>query len=208
MDTAWLVFVAALRLTFHRIGLLLVINVLWWLLMLPLITWPPATAGLFHVVRRLTRLEESEQTTWRHFFAGFKLYWLKSWQLMAINLAIGFVIIVSFLFYLARSQFLLRLVSVPIFYIMLVWLGMQLYLFPLLIEQKNKQIKLIFKNAIVLALGNVVFTAVLGLLLLSVILVTTTLSGPLLIILISFLTVSQTLALQELLGVRYQETEK
>lgn len=127
---------------------------------------------------------------------------------MALNLAMGFVIIVSFLFYLARSQFLLRLVSVPIFYIMLVWLGMQLYLFPLLIEQKNKQIKLIFKHALVLAVGNVMFTAVLGLLLLSVLLITTTLTGPILIILISFLTVAQTLALQELLGVRYQETEK
>ena len=34
MDTAWSVFMAALRLTFQRIGLLIVVNVLWWLLAL------------------------------------------------------------------------------------------------------------------------------------------------------------------------------
>ena len=89
MVSAWLVFVASFRLTFQRIGLLLIANILWWLLSLPLITWPPATAGLFYVVRRLTNLDESEQTTWRHFFAGFREYWLTSWQLMVVNVAMG-----------------------------------------------------------------------------------------------------------------------
>jgi uncharacterized membrane protein YesL len=205
MEAAWLVFMASIRLTFQRIGLLLVTNSLWWLLSLPLLTWPPATAGLYHVARRLTRPEEAEETTWRHFFDGFRQYWLRSWQLMGLNLLLGGVIVVSFLFYLAREQLALRLVAAPVFYILLLWLGMQLYLFPLLIEQQQKDIRLVFKNAFILALGNVTFTLVLGLLLLSVILVSSTLTGPVLLILISFLAVAQTLGLQHLLQVQYQK---
>jgi len=210
MATAWLVFLASFRLTFQRIGLLLATNILWWLLTLPLITWPPATAGLFHVVRRLTNLDESEQTTWRHFFEGFRYYWLKSWQLMAINLILGLVIVYGFIFYFNQTGSILRYVAIPVFYMMLLWISMQLYLFPLLIEQKDKQIRLIFKNALVLALGNPIFTIAFGLLLVSVILVTTIPlnGGPLLLILISFLAVAQTLALQEMLGTQHKREDK
>jgi uncharacterized membrane protein YesL len=208
MTNAWLVFRAALILTFQRIGLLLVTNILWWLLSLPLITLPPATAGLFYVVRRLTDINESEQTTWRHFFEGFKYYWLRSWQLMAINLAIVAVIMISFLFYFNREQTALRLIAVPVFYIMLLWLGMQLYLFPLLITQEVKQLRLMFRNALVLVAGNVIFTVVLGLLLLSVVLVAAALAGPVLFILISFLAVAQTLALQQCLAAQYASAQR
>jgi uncharacterized membrane protein YesL len=208
MTNAWLVFRAALILTFQRIGLLLVTNILWWLLSLPLVTLPPATAGLFYVVRRLTDINESEQTTWRHFFEGFKYYWLRSWQLMAINLAIVAVIMISFLFYFNREQTALRLIAVPVFYIMLLWLGMQLYLFPLLITQEVKQLRLMFRNALVLVAGNVIFTVVLGLLLLSVVLVAAALAGPVLFILISFLAVAQTLALQQCLAAQYESGQR
>ena len=208
MATAWLVFLASFRLTFQRIGLLLTTNILWWLLTLPLITWPPATAGLFHVVRRLTNLDESEQTTWRHFFEGFRHYWLKSWQLMVINLAMGFVIIFGFVFYFNQTQSIVRFVAVPVFYIMLLWVSMQLYLFPLLIEQEDKRIRLVFRNALGLALGNPIFTMVFGLLLVSLILVTSTLTGPILLLLISFVAVAQTLALQEMLTTERQREDK
>jgi len=206
MVSAWFLFIESFRFTFRRIGLLLIVSLLWWLLSLPLITWPPATAGLFYVVQRLTDINVSEQTTWRHFFEGFRQYWLVSWQLTAINVALGGVIVVSLLFYLGRSEFALRMISVPVFYILLLWLGVQLYLFPLLIMQQPKQIKLIFKNALILSLRNVSFSLVLWLLLLSMALVISTLTGPLLIMLVAYLAVAQTLALQALLKAE-QENE-
>ena len=200
MLRAWLVFRDAVRLTFQRIGLLLTLNILWWLLSLLLLTWPPATAALYHVSRRLTNIEVSEQTTWRDFFEGMRQYWLKSWQLALGDLALGGVISFGFWFYFNLEHTMLRWVALPIFYIFLVWLGMQLYLFPLLIEQSDKRIRLIFRNAFFLALGNVGLTAWLGLLLLAVILVSSVLTGPVLLILISFLAVAQTLAVQEILA--------
>ena len=204
MEAAWLVFTASARLSFRRIGLLMVANILWWLLSLPLITWPPATAGLYHVARRLTHLEESEQTTWRHFFEGLRIYGLRSWQLMAADAAMGAVLVVTFLFYLGQSYLALRLLSIPILYFMTLWGGMQLYLFPLLIEQEDKRVALVFKNAFVLALGNPSFTFLLGLLLTAVTVIGVTLAGPVLFVLISFLAVTETLALQKLLAARHQ----
>lgn len=204
MEAAWLVFTSSARLTFRRIGLLMVANILWWLLSLPLITWPPATAGLYYVARRLTRLEESEQTTWRHFFEGLRIYGFRSWQLMAADAAMGAVLVAAFLFYFGQSHLALRLLSLPIFYFMALWGGMQLYLFPLLIEQEDKRIPLVFRNAFVLALGNSSFTFLLGLLLTAITIIAVTLAGPVLFVLISFLAVTQTLALQKLLAIRRQ----
>ena len=202
MDRAWLVFVAALRHTFHRIGLLLVVNMLWWLFSLPLLTWPPATAGLFYVTQRLTDVNLSEQTTWRHFFSGARMYWRSSWLLAAVNLAVIAIISLNLLFYLNRSQVIWRSIAGPVFLILLFWVAIQLYLFPILLAQKRGGIKLMFKNACILSIQNMGFTVVLGLLLLSVILISTTLAGPVFLILISFLAVAQTLALQEVLGQR------
>lgn len=186
--------------TFQRIGLLLTLNILWWLLSLLLLTWPPATAALYHVSRRLTNIEVSEQTTWRDFFEGMRQYWLQSWLLALADLALGGVISFGFWFYFNLEHSLLRWVALPIFYIILLWLGMQLYLFPLLIAQSDKRLWLVFRNALILAVRNIGLTGWLGLLLLAVIMVSSVLTGPVLLILISFLAVAQTLALQEILA--------
>jgi uncharacterized membrane protein YesL len=199
MVTGWLVFVATLRLTYRRIGLLLVVNLLWWLCALPVVTWPPATAGLHHVARRLTQPDEDEQTTWRHFFEGFKQYWRAGWQVAALNLIVLLVLAVNIYFYLSLLAPGLRLISLPFIYLLLLWAGMQLYLFPLLIEQQDKRIRLIFKNAFLLTTQNMGFTLALGLLLISMILVASTLTGPVLLILISFLAVAKVLATQYVL---------
>ncbi|MBS1254078.1 MAG: hypothetical protein MAG451_03134 [Anaerolineales bacterium] len=199
-EAAWLVLAASARLTFRRIELLIVVNVLWWLLSLSVLTWPPATAGLYHVARRLANPEESEQTTWHHFFEGFRSYWGRSWKLVAVDMALIAILVVTFLFYLNRSQWVLRLLLVPVFYFMILWGGMQLYLFPLFIEQEDKRIRLVFKNAFILATGNPSFTFLLGFLLTAVTIIATVLAGPVLFVLISFLAVTQTLALQKLLA--------
>ena len=164
-----------------------------------LITWPPATAGLHYVTHRLTRPDKDEQTTWRHFFAGFRQYWRASWQVAVSNLIILLVLVVNIGFYVNLSTPGLRLISVPLFYLLLLWMGMQLYLFPLLIEQEDKHIPLIFKNAFLLTARNMGFTLVLGLLLISMILVASTLAGPVLLILISFLAVAKVIATQKML---------
>ena len=59
MEAAWLVFTASLRLTFRRIGLLLTVNILWWLLSLPLglAFLPSITLSFIYValIARVTR---------------------------------------------------------------------------------------------------------------------------------------------------------
>ncbi len=207
MGTAWQTFKDSLRLTFEHIGLLIVLNFLWWLLLLPVVTWPPATAGLFHVVRRLTILQESEQTTWRHFFEGMRLYRWTSWKLAAADLALGIILVVNVLFYNNRSQTVLRLLAWPMLSFLFLWGAMQLYLFPLLIEQEEKRITLVFRNAFLLTLGHLPFSLFFGLFLVVVIAVGFVLAGPVLLLVISFLAVAQTLGLQALL-VKMQVMDK
>ena len=201
MTASWLTFTAAIRLTFWRIGTLLLGNVFWLLLTLLIVPGPPASAGLHHLTRRLVDPEQEDYTTWRHFFDGFQAYWLLSWQVTGLNLAIGIVLLVNFFFYFFSPNQYVQLIAIPMFYAVLVWLGMQIYLFPLLIEQSDKSIRLIFKNALLLTIKNPGFTFTFGLLLLSMILVCTALGGPVLLILFAFLAVGRTYATCRLLGI-------
>jgi len=205
MITAWLTFTASLRLTFWRIGTLLIGNVLWLLLTLLIVTAPPASAGLHYLARRLTDPEEEDRTTWRHFFEGLKIYWLLSWQVAGLNWGIGMVLIVNLFFYVQSPQLPIQLIAVVIFYIFLVWLEMQLYLFPLLIEQQDKSIRLIFKNALLLTIKNPGFTFTFGLLLLSMLLVSSALGGPIFLILFSFIAIGRTYATRRMLGIGLDE---
>ena len=68
-------------------------------------------------------------------------------------------------FYLSRCSGWLRLISLPWFYALTFWLISQIYVFLLLIEQHDKRILLIFKNALVLTLQNPLFTLIISLLL-------------------------------------------
>lgn len=198
--SALAVFTTAARLTFRRIGLLMVANVLWWLLSLPLITWPPATAGLYHLAHCLHG-PDAETTTWRVFFHGFRAHLLRSWALMAVDLLLGGMLVINLLFYLARPAPVYWL-WVPTAWFLAVWVGMQLYLWPLLSAGASAPLHITFRNALTLVLHYPGFTLGLLILLGVTSLVGMILAGPVLLILIAFLAMTQTVALHTLLGER------
>ncbi len=194
--SALAVWIAAARLTFHRIGALMIANVIWWGLTLPVITWPPATAGLYHLAWAL-RGPEGETTTWRAFWVGFRAYLWRSWGLMAADLALGGVLTIGLLFYLARSGPVYWL-WVPTAWFLALWLGVQLYLWPLFISQPEASLALLFRNALALVLHAPGFTVALAALLGATALIGLILAGPVLLILVAFLAVAQTMAVDSL----------
>ncbi len=116
-----------------RWGSLIVVNMLWCLLAVPLITLPAATAGLFAVLSLRVRGKQPE--VFREFFGAMRRLWLKATLIVLMDGAITGLVIANLLIVsLMDTGNVLGLLarSVSIF-VGLALLLVNLYLWPLLV---------------------------------------------------------------------------
>jgi uncharacterized membrane protein YesL len=131
-------------------------------------------------------------------------YFRRSWLLAIVVLVISVLLAVNLLFYANFTNQWVRLLSVLWGYLIVFWLAMLIYLFPLLIEQENKSLLLLLRNAALLVLDNLAFTLTLGVLMLLFLLLNVFLVAPLLLIVVSGLALVQSKALLTVLE-KYRE---
>jgi uncharacterized membrane protein YesL len=116
-----------------------------------LVLVPPATAAVYHVTSHIARKKRVE---FGYFWQGFKAYFWHSWKVAGVLIVIGAILAVDVLFYLNNSGNTLFLVVGLIgLWILAFWLGIQVYLFPLMVVQEDKSLKLLLKNASLLTLS-------------------------------------------------------
>lgn len=146
--------------------MLALLSFVWWVCMLFVIPGPPATAGLYLVANRLAK---GERAGFDIFKEGFLTYFWRSLLVGLITAALLFLFVTGFLFYLdPPPQFpaFFTLLSIVMLYLLLTWLAMQLYLFPVLVEQ-DVPLRLIFRNALFIAFASPVYTLILMVLLIA-----------------------------------------
>jgi len=202
MDYAFRVLRRSLNDLFQAIGSLIFVNLLWIALTLPLITAPAAMAGLYYYIDLTVRGEEPPLSS---FFTGFRRYFVRSWALVALNLAMLIVLLINLVFYLNQVNELIRIIAIPIFYLFLFWCSIQTYLFPLMLaadrEEKNELNPLpLFKKAARLTLAEPAYSAFIGLALLAWLVISIALAGPVLILTTSGMALIRTRATLAILG--------
>ena len=198
----WESVATASRLFWRHLGMLVVANILWLLLSLPIVTWPAATAGLFYLVRRVVQ-EELEGTPREarlgDFWDGFQQYWLRSSLLIVIDLAGLGVIAVALVFYGGRPEEPLRWLVGPIGLVGLAWIAAQLYIFPLLLERTENRSWEIMREALLMTLGYPLQSLSLLLTVLVLLIAAVALAGPVLFVFFSAIAMLQTVMLRQVL---------
>ena len=177
------VLLSSLRDFYDELFLFVAINLLCVLLSIPLVTLAPALAGVHYVANHLAHGRYT--VTWRDFFVGFRQYFAKSWQVLLADLVLLVGIIANIEFYAGMTNEILRSISIVWLYLIAYWLALQIYLFPLLIEQKDKRLLLIFRNAIVLTIKHPLFTIILLVVILLLLLISVALALPVVLLSIS-----------------------
>jgi len=195
------VFWSSLGGLYYELFLLMGVNLAWLGLSLLIVTAPPATAGVYYLTNQLAR---GETVSFSLFVQGMRRYFRRSWLLAIIVVVISVLLAVNLLFYANLANQWVRLLSVFWGYLIVFWLAMLIYLFPLLIEQESKSLLLILRNAALLVLDNVAFTLTLGVLILLFLLLNVALVAPLLLIVMSGLALVQSKALLTVLE-KYRE---
>lgn len=130
---------------FHNFFDILMANMLWALFTIPLLTAPPAAAGLYYVTNQLAH---DQPVTWRTFFEGFRQYFWLSWRWALFNLLILAILLSNVVFYTEMEGDIFFWVRAIFIALMLIWLLIQTYTFPLLIEQTEARILLALRNSV------------------------------------------------------------
>jgi len=116
----------------------------------------PATAGCYYVANRLIKRETVE---WRDFFYAFKKFFWRAEALILILIVAIVIVIVDFTFYSQIQNIAVRILSIFWLYILLFLGIIQIYMFPLLIEQ-DTGIKKIIVRSFLLSIDNIGVTLV------------------------------------------------
>jgi uncharacterized membrane protein YesL len=144
---------------------LVIFNLLWVITTVPVVTAPAAAAGIYFAANQMAH---HEQVDWRTFFEGFRRYWRLGLRWIVVNLVAIALLVFNFWFYSqypaqwapwARGLFL---------GILVLWVLLQVYTFPMLFEQKDRRMRTALRNSAVLYLkrpglviGTTLFLAVL-----------------------------------------------
>ena len=143
--------------TYDHIGLLVLANLLWLALCIPVVTAPAATAGLFRLARHIAR---GEEVSLRLSFDGFREHFVAALKLGIVDLAAVLVLWINVDFYshlrggatIPGMVLAAAMIWVAVFY----WL-MHVHLFALLVNGDSSLRQLLRKSAL-LTLDNLGFT--------------------------------------------------
>ncbi len=201
----------AARLIWRRLGMLVLANILWLLMSLPLVTWPASTVGLYTLVRRLVHEElddATQQTTLADYWDGFTTHWARGSLFTLLDLAAALAIVVALFFYGGGPSEPLRWLIGPIALIGILWLGAQMYAYPLLLHRASTHPISVLREALLMAVGYPLPTLSLLVTSLALLVAAIALAGPVLLIFFSAMAVLQTVALRQLLVARGEIEDK
>ncbi|HML23752.1 MAG TPA: YesL family protein [Aggregatilinea sp.] len=134
---------------YYQAGDLIVVNLLWVVTSLPVITAVPALGALFHATNRLAH---GSSAGWRVFWEGFREQFWLSWRWAAINAAAFGVLGVNVWFYGWVDADWAGAVQTAFVILLALWGELTLFTFPLLLEQSDRRFVTALRNSAVMLL--------------------------------------------------------
>ena len=182
----------SLRDTYTELPLLLQLNVVTLLLLLPLITAPPALLALWAVANKVAR---GEPISWADYYQALRGHFGRAWAITSLHAGVLVGIVVNLWFYAPGNNPFGLSVQISL-YIQAIWIGLLLvwllisqYIPALVMEQKDLRMRTTLRNAVVLLVTRTGFAALLLLVLVVVALLSTFFVIPWLLFTLSFIAV-------------------
>lgn len=163
MGIAFRVLWAAFKDYYEEMFTLVGANLLWVVLAIPVVTIPPATAGMLYLTNQIAHHKTIE---FRMFFEGIKKYVWKSYLLALLNLGVLALLAINVWFYGAQfpDQQWAVIVRGVFVGLAVTWLLIQIYVWPMLFEQEEAKLLLALRNAAFLTFASPITSLTLGIL--------------------------------------------
>ncbi len=169
MGSATRVLSRGLRMVWEELFTLIIVAALWtlvalgpplvagglggWLaaLVVLLVSLPPATAGAYYVTNRLAHDRVGSAG---HFIEGMRRYAVPSWILAVLDVVVLVIVILNLRFYGAMDAMWVPLAIALWLAVLFVWFIVQLFVFPILMEQQEAKIPLALRNSLLISFGS------------------------------------------------------
>ena len=161
---------------FERYGWLFILaNLLAVIVSFPIITAPAAYAGL-------SRLNHAAQTgitaSYTDFWTGFREHFRRGLMVAAANVIVLGMLWINFTYYSDRSGLMFVTLRTAWTIILIVWFGLQFYVWPILDEMEQPTLRGAFQNAIIMLFQNPGFSLTLLLVIALIVILSTLLVVP------------------------------
>ncbi len=165
IDTIW----QSLKDAWDDLFGLALVNAAWLFSSLTVILFPISTAGMYYITNRVSH---GKAIHFSDFWDGVKKYWWRSW-LWFLGTTLGTLLAwISLSFYTNLVGEGLLMIAIGGFWLslMVVWLGMQIYFWPLMVEQSQPNILQAWRNAFVLTIQQPLYTLLIALFIVALVL--------------------------------------
>jgi|GEM_PF-867178 len=125
------------------------INLAWFVMSLPVLTIFPALGGLYYAV---LELNQEHGAKWGTVWEGFKKHWWLSVRWGLLVLLVNIVLAANIWFYLNLTQSWTLYTLTASIVLLVVWITINQFSFPLLLLQEEKKILLAIRNGYVIVM--------------------------------------------------------
>ncbi len=151
---AFVVMGRTLKAAYDELFLCVFLSIIWWVGTLLVLPAAPATLGLHHVANRIANYKRVDAS---FFWEAARMHIGRGWLLYLINLLLPAIITTSIFFYLGTSGWL-RVFGFICIWLLIFSLMIGQYYFPLFWQQDDPSIRLVLRNAVLLALQHPLYT--------------------------------------------------
>ncbi len=131
------------------------LSVLWWIGTALVVTAAPATAGLHLAANRVANYKRVDSG---FFWDGAKQRIGRAWVLMLINIVLLLGIAFNVRFYASSPATWAQIISIMWIWVLLLVMMASQYFFPLFWQQEKPSLRLILRNAFILALRHPLYS--------------------------------------------------
>ena len=136
---------------------LTILNLIGLLCWMTIILGPPATFGLYYFNNHLAH---GDNVGFKGFLEGGRRYFFHSWLWTLINLVVAIIIIANIWFYTAFESTWANLLQAFFITLGVLWLVIQFYTVPYLMEQERKNLLIALRNGLFTTLASPGYTLV------------------------------------------------
>lgn len=151
---AFVVMGRTLKAAYDELFLCVYLSVLWWVGTLLIVTAAPATVGLHQVANRIANYKRVDSS---FFWESARTNIGRGWLLYLLNIVIPIIIGTSIVFYLSTTGWL-RVLGFICIWLFIFVLMISQYYFPLFMQQDEPNLRLVLRNAVLLALQHPLYT--------------------------------------------------
>jgi uncharacterized membrane protein YesL len=192
---AFVVMGRTLKAVYDELFLCVFLSLIWWLGTVLIVTAAPATVGLQHVANRIANYKRVDNS---FFWEGARSNIGRGWGLYLINLVVPIIIATSVFFYLSTTGWL-RVLGFVCIWLFVFILMISQYYFPLFWQQDEPSIRLILRNAALLALQHPLYTLLMLLFQILIIVLSIAITLPVFLLLPAVIAISANFALTGML---------